>query len=157
MLLDIRGRIRNVNLPTSRPLMPLFEAVVNSIQAIEESGREGTIYIRIMRDQSPTLIDIDKSSRDIVGFEIEDDGIGFNEDNFKAFSTSDTTYKADKGGKGVGRFAWLVAFEEVDIESTFEASGGFEIRRFKFVPRGDGLEENEVSEAHDQRVRTIVR
>jgi hypothetical protein len=154
MLLDIRGRIRNVNLPTSRPLMPLFEAVVNSIQAIEESGHEGTIHIRIMRDQSPTLVE---SSRDIVGFEIEDNGIGFNEDNFRAFSTSDTTYKADKGGKGVGRFVWLVAFEDVEIESTFEAPVEFKTRRFKFVPRGDGLEDNEVSVAREQRARTIVR
>lgn len=157
MLLDIRGRIRNVNLPTSRPLMPLFEAVVNSIQAIEESGHEGRIHIRIVRDQSPSLIDVDKSNREIVGFEIEDDGIGFNGDNFNAFSTSDTTYKADKGGKGVGRFVWLVAFDEVEIESTFESPEGLMTRRFKFVPLGDGLEDNEVSTANEPSVRTIVR
>lgn len=157
MLLDIRGRIRNVNLPNSRPLMPLFEAVVNSIQAIEESGREGTIHIRILRDQSPSLIEIDKSNRDIIGFEIEDDGVGFNDDNFKAFSTSDTTYKAEKGGKGVGRFVWLVAFDQVEIESTFESSSGFMTRKFKFAPRGDGIEDNELSAAGDAKPRTVVR
>lgn len=157
MFLDIRGRIRNVNLPASRPLMPLFEAVVNSIQAIEESGREGTIHIRILRDQNPTLIDIEKSNRDIIGFEIEDDGIGFNEQNFEAFSTSDTTYKADKGGKGVGRFVWLVAFEEVEIESTFRSDDQFQTRRFKFVPRGDGIEDNVVSTAIESQERTVIR
>lgn len=157
MLLDIRGRIRNVNLPTSRPLMPLFEAVVNSIQAIEESGREGTIHIRILRDQNPTLAEIDKSSRDIVGFEVEDDGIGFNEDNFKAFSTSDTTYKADRGGKGVGRFVWLVAFDEVEVESTFLSPEGLMTRRFRFVPRGEGIEQKGISAASESRERTIVR
>ncbi|HEV2133975.1 MAG TPA: ATP-binding protein [Terracidiphilus sp.] len=137
--------------------MPLFEAVVNSIQAIEESGREGTIHIRILRDQNSTLVEMDKSSRDITGFEIEDNGVGFNEDNFQAFSTSDTTYKAEKGGKGVGRFVWLVAFEEVEIESTFQAPDGLKTRRFKFVPRGDGLEDDQVSTASEERVRTIVR
>ena len=157
MLLDIRGRIRNVNLPASRPLMPLFEAVVNSIQAIEESGREGTIHIRIFRDQRPTLVEVDKSTRDIIGFEIEDDGIGFNEQNFAAFSTSDTTYKAEQGGKGVGRFVWLVAFEEVEIDSTFRSGDEFWTRRFKFVPRGDGVEDNEVSAAAASQERTVVR
>jgi hypothetical protein len=137
--------------------MPLFEAVVNSIQAIEESGHDGEIHVRIIRDQRPMLIEEDRSSRDIVGFEIEDDGIGFNEDNFEAFSTSDTRYKADKGGKGVGRFVWLVAFEEVEIESTFESPQGFTTRRFKFVPRGDGIEDDQTSEAKEPRARTIIR
>jgi hypothetical protein len=137
--------------------MPLFEAVVNSIQAIEDSRREGTIYIRIIRDQTPSLLDVDKSNREIIGFEIEDDGVGFNDDNFNAFSTSDTTYKADRGCKGVGRFVWLVAFDEVEVESTFLSSEGYKKRMFKFVPRGDGIEDVDVSDASDQRERTIVR
>jgi hypothetical protein len=157
MRLDVRGRIRNVNLPTSRPLMPLFEAVVNSIQAIEDSGREGTIHVRIVRDQSPTLLEVDKASRDIIGFEIEDNGVGFNDDNFNAFSTSDTTYKADRGCKGVGRFVWLVAFEEVEVESTFAVEDHFKTRTFKFVPRGDDLEDEVVTNGTDSRPRTIVR
>jgi len=137
--------------------MPLFEAVVNSIQAIEDGKREGTIHIRIIRDQSPALIEIDKFSRDIVGFEIEDNGIGFNEDNFNAFSTSDTTYKADRGCKGVGRFAWLVAFDEVEIKSIFKTLGGYKSRTFRFVPQGDGIEGNDVSDALEERERTTVR
>jgi hypothetical protein len=157
MRLDIRGRIRNVNLPTSRPLMPLFEAVVNSIQAIEDVGREGTIFVRVLRDQNTALFLEDKSSRDIVGFEIEDNGIGFNEANYNAFSTSDTTYKASRGCKGVGRFVWLVAFNEVEIESTFATSERYEKRTFRFVPQGDGVEDNQISEAAEHKERTIVR
>ena len=157
MRLDVRGRIRNVNLPTSRPLMPLFEAVVNSIQAIEDSKRDGTIHIRIIRDQSSSLLDADKSSREIIGFEIEDDGVGFNEDNFDAFSTSDTTYKAERGCKGVGRWVWLVAFDEAEVESTFETPTGLKTRTFKFVPRGDGIEGGSVSDATQSSTRTVVR
>jgi len=137
--------------------MPLFEAVVNSIQAIEDSKHEGKIHIRILRDQSPTLIEVDKSSREIIGFEIEDNGIGFDEDNFNAFSTSDTTYKSERGCKGVGRFVWLVAFDKVEVESTFEEPGGFKTRKFKFVQDGDGIEDNEVSEAREMRARTVVK
>ena len=137
--------------------MPLFEAVVNSIQAIEDSKRDGTIHIRIVRDQSPTLVEIDKSNRDIVAFEIEDNGVGFDDDNFNAFSTSDTTYKADRGCKGVGRFVWLVAFDEVEIESTFASGYGYKTRTFKFLPRGDGIEGEAVSDVQADRPCTIVR
>lgn len=59
--IDLAGRVKNFNLPKKKPLIPLFEAIVNSIYAIEE-GQE-------------------------------------------------------KGGKGVGRFAWLKAFEKTEIES----------------------------------------
>ena len=137
--------------------MPLFEAVVNSIQAIEDRKHDGKIHIRIVRDQSSSLVEIDKSNREIIGFEIEDDGVGFNDDNFNAFSTSDTTYKADRGCKGVGRFVWLVAFEEVEVESTFASSDGYKTRTFKFVPQGDGLEDEAVADATESHERTIVR
>jgi hypothetical protein len=137
--------------------MPLFEAVVNSIQAIEDGKQHGAIQIRIMRDQRPSVVEIDKHNREIVGFEIEDDGIGFDDDNFDAFSTSDTTYKADRGCKGVGRFVWLVAFDEVEVESTFSTPAGFKTRSFKFVPRGEGIEDEVISDATQPLARTVVR
>ena len=34
MRADVMGRVRNTNLPKSKPLLPLFEAVINSFQAI---------------------------------------------------------------------------------------------------------------------------
>ncbi len=48
MQTDIQGRVRNVSLPVSKPLLPLYEAIVNSIQAIEDLGetRNGRIDIR---------------------------------------------------------------------------------------------------------------
>lgn len=33
---------------------------------------------------------------------------------------SDSTYKAKIGGKGVGRFPWLKAFEKVEIQSVYK-------------------------------------
>ena len=35
-LINITGRINNFNLPKNQPLLPLFEAIVNSFHAIEE-------------------------------------------------------------------------------------------------------------------------
>ncbi len=141
MKIDVAGRVRNVPLPTSRPLNPLFEAVVNSIQAIEDARRgDGKVSIKLVRDLSPTLLELDKGSRDIVSFEITDNGVGFNDDNFAAFQTSDTTYKADRGGKGIGRFVWLVAFDSVSIQSTFKAGDYWKTRSFNFVASGDGID-----------------
>lgn len=36
MKVDIAGKVRNTVLPRSKPLLPVFEAVVNSLQALEE-------------------------------------------------------------------------------------------------------------------------
>lgn len=38
MRVDLAGKIRNTPLPRSKPLVPMFEAAVNSFQAIEDSG-----------------------------------------------------------------------------------------------------------------------
>lgn len=34
--IDLVGRVKNFDLPKTQPLIPLYEAVVNSIYAIEE-------------------------------------------------------------------------------------------------------------------------
>jgi len=71
---------------------------------------------------------------------IKDNGIGFDDQNFEAFSTSDTTYKASRGGKGIGRFMWLAAFERAEIESGFRANGQMKVRRLTICTRGTGIE-----------------
>ena len=160
MRLDVKGRIRNVSLPASKPLLPLYEAIVNSIQAIEDGGEaKGTIEITILRDGRKTLSDRDGSLGlgDIIGFEVSDNGIGFTDENFAAFETSDTTYKQSRGGKGVGRFLWLVAFTKVEVESHFQDNGATKVRRFTFVPEGEGVQDPSCA-ASDRTTRlTTVR
>ena len=115
---DVAGRVKNVQLPAGKPLLPLFEAIINSIQAIEDTKENaGRIDIEVVRD--PGLLDdaADRSLAEITGFIVKDNGIGFDEQNYTAFTTSDTTYKAKRGGKGIGRFMWLAAFDTVDIDT----------------------------------------
>lgn len=58
MDLDLRGRLRNITLkPRTESLLPVFEAVVNSIHAIEDSGRKGAIDIYIERDRTRTSLE----------------------------------------------------------------------------------------------------
>ncbi len=52
--IDLVGRVKNFDLPKTQPLIPLYEAVVNSIYAIEERQSkedfEGRIDIKIIRE-----------------------------------------------------------------------------------------------------------
>lgn len=159
MQIDVKGRVNNITLPASKPLLPLYEAIVNSIQAIEDnqSKEQGIINISVLRDTDDLFSEQDKSIGAINGFEVSDNGIGFTNDNFKAFSTSDTTFKASRGGKGVGRFLWLVAFKEVEIESHYLQNGKMNYRRFLFSKKGDAIED--VSEKNSQYTanRTTVK
>lgn len=38
--INISGRVKNFPLPKNKPLIPMFEAIVNSLHAIEERKRE---------------------------------------------------------------------------------------------------------------------
>lgn len=138
---DVVGRVRNVQLPTSKPLLPLFEAIMNSIHAIEDAKiSDGRIEIEVVRDPGNLFTELERAYADISGFVVTDNGIGFDEHNFEAFSTSDTTYKASRGGKGIGRFMWLAAFESVQIDSVFGFDGDAKRRSFTFRMRGSGIE-----------------
>lgn len=137
--IDLEGRVKNFNLPKKKPLIPLFEAIVNSIYAIEERQEkeifDGFIKVEIIREpqEIAQMEGIDNSINDIIGFIISDNGIGLDENNMRSFLQSDSTYRAEKGGKGVGRFAWLKAFEKTEIESIFkDADDAYVKRTFDF-------------------------
>lgn len=145
-LVDFKGRIRNFNLPKDKALVPLYEAIVNSLQAIEDkgNGRNGKITVSINRLEVLDGDDIPEG--DITGFTITDNGIGFDGPNFESFLKADSQHKEAKGGKGVGRFCWLKAFDHVLVESTFAEGDEFYARKFTFSANSDGIED-EVSEA----------
>src|SRR5688500_14800112 len=157
MKTDVAGRVRNLGLAASKPLFPLYEAVINSIEAIQDaSHNDGRIEIRILRDQN-LLTEVEPTAGDVIGFVVRDNGIGFNEENYAAFETSDTTYKAQRGGKGVGRFLWLVAFDRVEVISHFKTGGSMKLRRFEFVPEDEGIKGMIELESSEMSARTEVQ
>lgn len=161
--IDLKGRIKNFALPKNKPLLPLFEAIVNSIYAIEERQKiesfQGKIDIHIIRVPQEVLEGVDKSINEITGFVISDNGIGFDDNNMKSFLQSDSTYRADKGGKGIGRFSWLKAFEHASIESIFRDNNCWVKRNFEFSLEkqeiDDSLVEIEGIEEYNTRVSLI--
>lgn len=58
MDVNFRGLVDLHTLPTSEPLLPLYEAIVNSIQSINQGNiNNGVIRIHIERDSNPSLFD----------------------------------------------------------------------------------------------------
>lgn len=162
MITNLSGRLRNTSLPFSHALMPLFEAVVNSIHSIEEISDDmsiGKITVEIIRTaQSSISFDDEKDqSENIVGFKIIDNGIGFNDKNLESFETLDSDHKIDKGCRGVGRLLWLKAFKRVTLDSAFSSnsSGALKRRTFRFDAK-NGV--NHLDESHDipSKKETIV-
>ncbi|MBA4760153.1 ATP-binding protein [Sphingosinicella sp.] len=94
-------------------LLPVFEAVSNSIHSItdkystEKSGIDGKITIRVT------------DTTNISDFKVSvlDNGKGLDSKNFEAFLTPFTGNKLRKNGKGFGRFIAFKVFEAVEYES----------------------------------------
>lgn len=138
---DVIGRVRNTRLGARSGLMPLFEAVVNSIHSIQDAAKhDGRITIRIERDKQLSIDSQSGGANPIETFVIADNGTGFTEENYKSFATMDSQRKFSRGGKGVGRLLWLKAFDEVEIESTYSEGNSWFKRRFSFKPTLAGIE-----------------
>ncbi len=126
---DVANRVMRLPKPSSigDALQPIFEAVSNSIHAINDRFKDaakerGQIVVEFHNLRDPILYRV----------AIEDNGIGLDTERFKAFCTTDTPFKIERGGKGVGRLLWLDAFERIRIASTFESAEGFVARSFDF-------------------------
>jgi hypothetical protein len=119
--INLKHQVKQTALPKWKPLVPVFEAVMNSIQSIGEREQKiaGTITVEIHRERG-LLTDANPS---IEGFTIRDNGVGLDDDNFDSFNTAFSDYKEHKGGKGLGRFTWLKAFETVEIDTIFHPPG----------------------------------
>jgi len=164
---NLHGRLRNTSLPASNGMLPVYEAVSNAIHAIEDaklSLQKGEITVQINRDGQAT-IPYDQAAKrsttdamgDIVGFTITDNGVGFNDENMKSFLTLDSEYKAERGGRGVGRLLWLKAFERATVESVYEDGQQCKKKRtFTFCVK-HGISKQTTEDAENEPRRTQVR
>lgn len=159
--INLQGRINNFHLPKNQPLIPLFEAIVNSIHAINERKKNDNkfisyIKINIIRDNQLSFEGFNDIPS-IRSFEIIDNGIGFNEANFNSFMESDSTYKANLGGKGVGRFSWLIAFQKAEIESIYLDKDKYVKRNFTFMTKNREINDELIDCKNQSDNCTIVR
>jgi len=123
-------RIQRLPKPTNvaGAMQPLFEAISNAIHSTqgkfqERVARNGRVVVMVFTDRR----------KDDVWATVEDNGIGLDEPNWDAFTTTDTDNKIQIGGKGVGRLLWLDCFEEISIKSVFQDGKSLKQRSFDFI------------------------
>lgn len=148
---NLKSRVSKLHLPRTKPLLPLFEIVSNSIHAIQEKKEvigesyEGKIEILIIRNGNPDLLNevnyIDEYP--INSFQIVDNGIGFNSENINSFAEFDSEKKLIIGGKGVGRLVCLKAFNMIIVESIYEDHATFKLRKFEYKKSVEGFDNYE--------------
>lgn len=150
MKINIKQRIKNLNMGINDVWFPLYEAVVNSYQSIQEKGNINTGNITIKISRKPTVL-MDEIG-DVDTIEIIDNGIGFDDKNYDAFLTSDTDNKIAIGGKGVGRLTWAKVFTSAKITSTYLKDEKFMTRDFVF--NNEGIRDHKNEEARNDIVES---
>jgi hypothetical protein len=151
---DIVGRVHRMRMKPSETnaLLPLMEAFSNALHAVnlrfgDDAPSKGRIQITILREDS-----------EVIGFKIEDNGIGFNNENYRSFLTPDSRHKVGLGGKGVGRLSWLRVFGGAKIESVYAEGTQFLRRSFDFVLDESNQIRNELNGAANGATapRTVI-
>jgi len=103
-------------------VQPILEAFTNALEAIKmlsEPFDNGKVLIKFYYNK---LLD---ESLNLTQIEIEDSGIGFNEENFERFKR----YKDIRKGfnnRGSGRLQYIHFFKECCFESSYQGINGFE-------------------------------
>jgi signal transduction histidine kinase len=146
---DFRGRFHKILLPPSGSIRAVFEAIANAIDAIieqSESKPKGHVTITVERDPNREDGRVPMKSEngyagtpDVIGFRVEDSGVGMTDDNLAHFRRCDTTHKLARGGKGIGRLLWLQVFDDVRVESVYRTTGGLRRRSFPFSVADEGV------------------
>ena len=122
----------------STPYTPIIEALINSIEAIQEANIDhGEIKIQLKRANE---LNVDVPNIESVS--ITDNGIGFNTKNRESFNTVYSDYKFAIGGKGFGRFFYPLYFQKISVTSVYKRENQHVQCEFKF-----GLE-NEIIEGY---------
>jgi hypothetical protein len=124
---NIKRAIENIRANTT-VYSPVVEMIVNGIHAIDETGRrDGKVTLRVQRSGQTEL---DGGLPEVIGFDIVDNGIGFNEVHRNSFDTLYTDLKITEGGKGFGRFIGLKYFEDMHVKSVYRDGDCFKVRSF---------------------------
>ncbi|MCY4088538.1 MAG: ATP-binding protein [Candidatus Saccharibacteria bacterium] len=128
----IGGFFNSISLKTKTIYDALAEALINAIEAIEESKiSNGKISIELERQGTKPELDFGKIlTPTIKSVTITDNGIGFDKDNLESFETVYSNHK--KGGRGFGRFYFPVFFQDISVKSIYQQDGKFKECKFQF-------------------------
>jgi hypothetical protein len=126
---DMRAVLERTNLSINIHsfLLPVFEALSNSIDGIEDrfgedAARAGKIKIRFENLDDPENL--------LIG--ITDNGSGLNNDNYISFRTPFSGYKLRKRGRGFGRFIAFKVFNRIHYSTRYVAAQEEATKTFRF-------------------------
>jgi hypothetical protein len=148
---NLRNRVNKLHLQKTKALLPLFEVISNSIHSIDEKKEKidkdtiGEIEITILRNGKKETLEVlpEIDGYPIHSFQISDNGIGLNKENYASFLEFDSEHKATIGGKGIGRLVCLKAFQKLNFESVYQENGTYKIRKFDYKKTKEGFENYE--------------
>lgn len=123
-------------------LQPIFECFTNALEAIKIKQRSISDYrgeILIKVNTSETIV----QSTEFSSLSITDNGIGFNDEEFKRFNTFKLTNKGFKN-LGSGRIQYVHYFDNTTIKSIFEKEGKYFEREFVVSKKKNFLNENAI-------------
>jgi hypothetical protein len=157
MEMPVKNLVETVDLTAEDVLLPMLECVVNSIISLQKSTiptAEKKIQIQITRGELPEVIDF-ANTRTITGFKIIDNGIGFNDKNYKSFETPFSQINKEFGCKGIGRFTVLAAYKDFSVESNYKENSTWHERNFNFSTENE-LEVLKFGTSELQMYKTVV-
>ena len=150
------------NFPKSRTaLQPIFEAFTNSIEAIKikqqsEPSYKGEILIKL--DATETTV---QNSYNFASLSITDDGVGFDDEQFKRFNTFRDITKGFKN-LGSGRIQYVHYFENTNVKSVFFQGSKYFERNFTVSKKKAFLDKNAIvlhrtcKETKDNKTKTSI-
>jgi hypothetical protein len=160
--LNIKRFVEGIDIEPDEFMLPLHEVIVNSIQSIEDKvgGEKGTISIKVIRGKQLSLQgEFEEPYLPIEGFEVYDNGVGFQTKRYEAFDDAFTDINKSKGCKGVGRYTVLACFGSMEVDSTFEEKGVWQNRTFKFDELNGMTSENgnNLKTVNESPLKTVVK
>ncbi|MEP1306398.1 MAG: ATP-binding protein [Balneola sp.] len=146
-----KGVLRDVS-KSNESLTPIYEAFTNAIEAIKikalnDSDYKGEIDVDIYSDKKTD------ESFDFNKIIIKDNGIGFNESEFKRFNTFKDFTKGFKN-LGSGRLQFAHFFEITNIFSVYKASNGKFFERTFSVSKSKNYLSNNAVVFHKSNIET---
>ena len=152
--INIRRAVENIRSGVTTIYTPVVEIIVNAIQAIHDNKTEnGLVRISIIRSKQTEMLD---KIAAVEGFEVGDNGIGFNDTHRESFDTLYSSRKADVGGKGFGRFTCLKYFENFTVESVFIEDNLYKKRSFAMGAVNEIITEENIEETAEQETGSTV-
>lgn len=151
--INITRAVENIRANTT-VYSPIIEMIVNAIHAIDATERsDGKVSVRALRSSQ---LELDGALPDITGFEVEDNGIGFNDTHRESFDTLYTDAKINEGGKGFGRFIGLKYFEDLHVKSVYKDGDGFMCRDFSMGRGNDIIVHERVTPSEIHEIGSVV-